>query len=467
MADSPVETPRRRPKPGEKLRLRVFGLAFGGAGVAHSESGLVVFVHGGVPGDDVTAYVTKRRRGYIEARVETVESPSVDRTAPECSHFGGPAGNLCGGCKWQNYNYEKQLLWKEQQVRDHLERIAGIPEPRVEPVIGMENPWGYRNKMEYTFSASADGRLALGLHRAGSFDRIVDVDRCLLQTERCDELRNSARELCRARGLTPHSIRAHEGLMRNFVIRSAGADLMGCVVTHGDGFAPHAAAFADALTAGFPDMKSLMWFAHEAMNGVAIAGAARLLAGDTHITDTVLGLRMKVSPASFMQTNPAQCARLYEKLLDCAAMEGGETVFDLYTGTAPIAMLLARRARRVVGIESNTTALEDARVNLTVNAVGNVELVGGEVENRLGALCASGAPDIVAVDPPRVGLHKNALSALIAARPRRVLYVSCNPATLARDTAALVDAGYSLTLTQPFDMFPHTAHIECLSRFDL
>lgn len=468
MADEPVGTQvRRRPKPGEKLRLRVEGLAFGGAGVARAEGGLVVFVFGGVPGDEVTAYVTKRRRGYVEARVETVEAPSPDRVAPKCAHFGGPAGNMCGGCKWQNYEYKKQILWKEQQVRDHLERIAGIPEPPLEPIAGMEHPWEYRNKMEYTFSGGAEGGLTLGLHKAGSFDRIIDVERCLLQTARCNELRNAAREFCRERGLAPHAIRRHEGLMRNFVIRSAGTDLMGCVVTHGVGFAPYADALAAALSGAFPELKSLMWFSHEAMSGIAIAGNARVLAGDDHLTDSVLGLKMKVSPASFMQTNPTQCTRLYEKLLEYADLDGDETVFDLYTGTAPIAMLLARRARRVVGIESNAAAVADARENLDANGISNVELVGGEVEKTLAALCASGAPDMVAVDPPRIGLHKNALAALVAARPRRVIYVSCNPSTLARDAAALVAAGYSLTRAQTFDMFPHTAHIECVSRFDL
>ncbi len=457
----------RRPKRGERLRLEVHGLAFGGMGVARTDGGLVVFVRGAVPGDVVDAVVTKRKRDYLEARVEEHVTLSEDRVQPECEHFGSIFGGLCGGCKWQNYPYAKQLEWKEQQVRDHLVRIAGIADPPLEPIIGMETPWEYRNKMEYTFSSFSDGRLKLGLHQAGSFDRIIDVEGCRLQDKRSNELRNAAREFCRARGFSAHVIRRHEGLMRNFVIRGAGDDLMACIVTYTDEFGACADEFADEMTAAFPELKSLFWYINGGMAGVALGGEKRLLAGDDHITEELLGLKLKVSPESFMQTNPVQCAKLYTQLLEYAELDGAGRVMDLYTGMAPIAMLLSRRAGSVVGIESNESAVADGRVNLGINNIDNVELVCGEVEKVLEELCRSTAPDVVSVDPPRAGLHKNALRALIDARPKQVLYISCNPSTLARDAGELIAAGYEMTRARPVDMFPHTAHIECVSRFDL
>lgn len=453
----------RRPKAGDRLRLRVDGLAFGGAGVARAEGGIVVFVPGAVPGDEVDAAVTRRRRGWLEARVVAIVSPSPDRVPPRCAHFG-----LCGGCKWQNYVYEKQLAWKERQVRDHLERIAGMPDPPVEPIIGMDDPWRYRNKMEYAFSSFKDGALKLGLHRPGSFDYIIDIDHCHLQTEKCNELRNAARAFFREKGLPAHVIRRREGLLRFFVVRNAGADIMACLVTHTAAeFEPHKDEFTHALTSRFPELKSLLWNVNAGMSGVAIAGEARVLAGESHIVDTILGLKMKISAGSFMQTNPAQCARLYGLLLEFAELNGDETVYDLYTGAAPIAMLLSRRARRVIGIESSAAAVADGRKNLAANGIENVELFEGEVEKALPERIASDPPDVVAVDPPRAGLHKDAMKALIAARARQVLYISCNPSTFARDAALLSEAGYTLSRVRPVDMFPHTAHIECVARFDL
>jgi 23S rRNA (uracil1939-C5)-methyltransferase len=452
-----------RPKVGARFKARVDGLAFGGAGVARLEGGLVVFVRGAVPGDEVEAIVTKRRRGYLEARASEIVSPSPDRIRPRCEQF-----EFCGGCKWQNYVYEKQLDWKERQVRDHLERIGGICNPPVERILGMDDPWKYRNKMEYTFSEFKDSRLKLGLHAEGSFDRIIELDRCWLQNEKCNEVRNHVRDFFRARGTHAHNMRSHEGLLRHLVLRSAGADIMACIVTHtAPEFELLKRDFAESVASCLPDVKSLLWHVNPGMSGVAIAGECELLAGSPTITDSVLGLKMTISADSFAQTNPSQCARLYGLLLESAELNGEETVYDLYTGAAPIAMLLSRRARRVIAIESNPSAVADGRANLAANGIGNVELVEGEVEKTLAAKCESAPPDVVSVDPPRIGLHKHALRALIAARPRQVLYVSCNPSTLARDAADLVAAGYTLSRVQPVDMFPHTSHVECVARFDL
>ncbi|HOX27594.1 MAG TPA: TRAM domain-containing protein, partial [bacterium] len=296
---------RKRPKVGEHLELKIEGLAFGGSGVTRAGSGVVVFVHGAVPGDRVEAVVTKRRREWIEARTERLIESSEDRVAPRCAHFGN-TGGLCGGCKWQNFDYGTQLRWKERQVADHLQRIGGIASPPVEPIIGMERPWEYRNKMEYSFGTFADGRLKLGLHAAGSFERIIHIDHCHLQTCKCNELRNEALEFCRSRELSGHSIRRHEGLLRHLVVRTGGNDLMACIVTFGDGFEPDAADFAETLTSKFPELKSLFWYSNVSMGNATLDGARRLLAGDSHITEEMAGVKLRISPEAFAQTNPEQ-----------------------------------------------------------------------------------------------------------------------------------------------------------------
>lgn len=461
------DKPLRRPKPGEILQLNVTGLAFGGAGVARMENGLVIFVKGGLPGDSLTAKVTRRRRDFIEAKALTIETPSKDRTEPLCPHFGGPTANLCGGCKWQNYLYKNQLDWKEQQVVDHFERIAGVKNPPVEKIIGMEAPWHYRNKMEYTFSYNSDEKLTLGLHIAGTFDRIVDVTQCLLQTQKCDEIRNTVRDFCMSHGLSPHIIRKHEGMLRNLVIRTSGNSIMVCISTYEEEFKKYSDAFIKLLTSSFPEIKSLIWYLNGSMHGMAIEGSRRVLAGDNHIIDETGGLKLKVSPESFIQTNPTQCEKLYEVLLNYAELQGGETVFDLYSGMAPIAMLMAGKAGKVIGIESNPNAVADAHENLRMNNISNVEMIRDEVEKVLSGLIEKESPDAAVLDPPRVGLHKNAVKALVTAKPKRIIYVSCNPSTLARDAVELIAAGYNLKRIQPVDMFPHTAHIECVSEFSL
>ncbi len=457
-----VNVPKRlKPKRGEVLDVHVESLAFGGAGVGRTETGLVIFVPGGLPGDELRVKITKKKKGFLEARIIEVIAPSPDRIEPRCEHFG-----LCGGCKWQHYPYALQLKAKEQQVLDHFQRIANVPAPPVEPVAGMDTPWGYRNKMEYTFSVFKDGDMKLGLHRPGFFDWIINIEKCLLQTETCDRIRNATRSFCYDHNLTTHNVRKHEGLLRNLVVRTADSGVMVCISTHTEEFAEYAEAYADFITCEIPDIKSLMWYVNPLLSGVALAGEARLLFGDSHIKENILGLELKVSPLSFMQTNTAQAEKLYETMLEFAGLEGGETVFDLYTGMAPIAMLAAGRAGRVVGIESVAEAVEDGEYNLRANGIDNVELIAGEVENVMPGLCEKTKPDLIIADPPRVGIHKKAVKAIIEVSARRIVYVSCNPSTLARDAAEFIAAGYELVRVRPVDMFPHTAHIECVALFD-
>jgi 23S rRNA (uracil1939-C5)-methyltransferase len=450
----------RKPRNGDVLELRIENLAFGGQGVAR-HNGLVVMVRRGLPGDLVSARVVRRKKSLLEARVLDVLEESEHRVAPRCAHF-----EHCGGCSWQHLDYAQQLAWKERQVRDHLERLAGMPDPPVLPIMGMDEPWRYRNKMEYAFSQFTDERLKLGLHAVGRFDLVIDVDDCHLQPHVCNAIRNHVRDAGREAQWAPYHLRRHEGAMRHLVLRSAhgGAEVMAAFSTSDEPF-PQAQEIAESLAAQFTEIKSVMHYVNTSLGGAAIQGRGRVLLGADRIVETILGLELEVSAESFMQTNTAQCERLYAELLDACEFTGQETVLDLYTGAGPIALLAARRAGRVVGIESVPAAVENALRNAERNSIANVEFVCAEVEKVLGEVAEKHHADTVLVDPPRMGLHKNALAALIAAAPRQIGYVSCNPSTLARDAMELCAAGYTLRSVRPVDMFPHTYHIECVARF--
>ena len=454
-------TPRsRRPKPGEELELHIDSLAFGGPGVAR-HNGVVVLVRGGLPGDTVRARVRRRKKQHVEAYVVELLEPGPNRIEPRCEHFG-----QCGGCSWQHLEYEAQLDAKTQHVRDHFERIGGFADPPLSPIIGMDDPWRYRNKMEYAFGEFGDGRLKLGLHAAGRYDLIIDVDDCHLQPQVCNELRNAVRHIGREVGWDAYRPRRHQGDMRHFVIRTAqrGERLMGIFCTLEDNL-PDAVSMAQALGDRFPQLHSVLWYVNNARGGQAVAGQGAVLYGADHLQDTVLGLTFEVSANSFMQTNTFQRERLYSVLLDALEFDGSETAFDLYTGTGAIALLLSGRAQRVVGIESVPEAVADAQHNAEANGISNTEFICGEVEKIFQDMVREQSTDVLVIDPPRAGMHKKALAAAIAAAPRRIGYVSCNPSTLARDAAALTEAGYTLHSVQPVDMFPHTYHIECVAVF--
>ena len=450
----------RKPRKGETLELHIDNIAFGVHGVAR-HNGLVILVRRGMPGDTVQALITRKKKNLLEARVLDVVTPSPHRVAPRCAHF-----EHCGGCAWQHMDYAEQLLWKERHVRDHLERLGGIPDPPVLPIIGMDDPWRYRNKMEYAFSQFADGRLKLGLHAMGRFDLIIDVDDCHLQPENCNALRNRVREFGRAHAFVPYHMRTHEGAMRHLVMRSArnGRSIMAAFSTGDENFPDRDQAVA-AMLDGFPEVHSIMWYVNTSKGGAAIMGQGRVLHGADHLVETILGIEMEVSAESFMQTNSTQCERLYAELLDVCDFTGRETVLDLYTGAGPIALLAARRAGRVIGIESVPGAVDNARRNAERNGIENCEFVCAEVETVLQDVITESQASTVLVDPPRVGLHKKALAALLNAAPRQIGYVSCNPSTLARDAAELCAAGYTLHSVRPVDMFPHTYHIECVAKF--
>ncbi|MFH1537760.1 MAG: 23S rRNA (uracil(1939)-C(5))-methyltransferase RlmD, partial [bacterium] len=461
-------------KVGAEVELEVEDVAFGGSGVARCE-GLVCFVRFGVPGDVVRAVVRKKKRKHRECDILEVIQPSPLRVEPRCAHFGD-----CGGCSFQNIKYEEQLRFKEKHVRDCIERIGGLRGVPVEPIVGMDDPWFYRNKMEYTFGQDAqrrdaqrqDGEIALGLKRRGRFDRVVDVEECFLQSPVSNRLLAAVRELARGWGLPPYNPRTHEGFLKNLAVRvgsrrkDGGCAIMVCLVTATGitpGEFPQINELKETIARDFPEVKSLYRFRNPEVSGVAIAGEAELVAGAPHIEETICGLRFRVSPGSFLQVNVRQAENLYEKIVEFAGLTGGERVVDLYTGAGPIALLLARGAREVVGVESVEEAVRDARFNAEANGVGNVQFVAGAAEKVLGEVLEAGKPDLVVADPPRAGIHPKALKALLKNPPARMVYVSCNPSTLARDLQSLTESGYSLKAVHPIDMFPHTAHVESVT----
>lgn len=444
--------------PGAEVELEISSIAFGGSGVARVE-GLVCFVPGGVPGDVVRAVVRKRRRRHRECEIIGVVSPSPLRVEPRCAHFG-----FCGGCSFQSIRYEEQLRFKEGHVRDCLERLGGIENPPLAPAIAMDDPWFYRNKMEYTFGPF-DGELVLGLMRKGYFNRVVDLRECFLQSPAAQRILGAARGLARTWGLEPYRPRSNEGVLKNLVVRigNRGADYMVCLVTSPGDYRREAAELAALLARDFPEVKSFYHFRNPAVSGVAISGESELVSGAPHIEETILGLRFRVSPESFLQVNLRQTEVLYEKALELAAPGAGDTGLDLYCGAGPITLLLAGRAGRVLGLESVETAVRDARLNAEANGVKNAEFTAAPVEKILPEILAAEKPDFAIIDPPRAGMHPKAVKALAADPPPRLVYISCNPSTLARDVAALIESGYTLRSVLPVDMFPQTFHIETVS----
>ncbi|MEW6200982.1 MAG: 23S rRNA (uracil(1939)-C(5))-methyltransferase RlmD, partial [bacterium] len=400
-----------------------------------------------------------------------IETPSAWRTLPRCAHFG-----VCGGCRLQHIVYEKQLEFKESQVSECLQHIGGLREVTVRKIAGMSDPWYYRNKMEFTFGTSPGGEVLLGMHEAGRFDRIVDVTECHLQPALCNDVVASVRDFARRYSLMSYDPRArhssmdrHMGLplLKNLVVRagSDGENYMLCLVTTPGDF-PQIAQFREIIRQNFPQVKSMFWYRNPLVSGVAIAGEGELLCGEHFIEEKIGGIALKVSPSSFVQINRAQAQMLYATIVEFAGLSGDETVVDLYTGTGPIALLLAGGVKKVIAVESNADAVSDARWNAEKNGIGNVEFIEGAVEKLFLETAEKNKPDVVVADPPRAGIHKKAMRALLKTLPRRIVYVSCNPATLARDVKIFVEGGYDVTAVQPVDMFPHTPHIEAVARLD-
>jgi len=442
---------------GEELELRVDSLAYGGNGVARHD-GFVVFVRGALPGDLVRAEVTKVKRGFAEARAVAVVEPGAGRVDAPCRHFGS-----CGGCRFQDYAYELQIAAKETQVRDALVRLGGFPDPPLEPIVPAASRFHYRNKLEYSFTQTDDGP-ALGFHRAGRWDEVLAVEECLLTTDLGNAIRDAVQGWAREEGLVAYDQAAGGGYLRHLVVRegrNTGQALVMLVTAPKERF--DSGYLVDVLRR-FPQVRSIHWAVNDTPAEVTNL-PTKLLWGEAAIEEEVLGLRLRVRPNAFLQTNTEMAEQLYATAREFAALTGAETVYDLYCGTGTIGLALAAGALTVWGVEISEEAVACAIENAELNGIANAAFFAGNVGQSIEELRErAGAPDVVVVDPPRAGLAGKALRRAGALGAPRVVYVSCNPTTLASDLAVLRDEyGYELLRCRPVDMFPHTPHIESVS----
>jgi 23S rRNA (uracil1939-C5)-methyltransferase len=442
---------------GQEIDLHIDSLAYGGNGVGRLD-GFVVFVRGGLPGDRVRARVTKTKRGFAEAATEAVLEPSAQRVEPPCPYFG-----VCGGCRFQDLAYDAQIAQKQQQVRDALERIGRFEAPRIEPIMPAASEYGYRNKLEYTFSEDAGG-VVLGFHQAGRWDEVIGVDPCLLTTDLGNSIRNAVREWAREERLEAYDQATGEGYLRHLVVRegrNTGEVLVVLVTSPGERF--ETGYLVDVLRR-FSEVRSIHWAVNESP-GQHTNLPTVLLWGEEAIEEELLGLRFRLRPNAFLQTNTEMAERLYALVREFTGLRGGENVFDLYCGTGTIGLSLASRAASVWGVEISEESVACAIENADLNRIENARFFAGNVGQSLEELAAqAGAPDVVVVDPPRAGLAGKSLRRTGSLGAPRIVYVSCNPTTLASDLQVLRDEfGYALVRCRPVDMFPQTPHVESVS----
>lgn len=433
---------------------------------------LVVFVPFAVPGDVVDLQVRRKKHSYCEAEIARMVKPSDMRIAPKCVHFG-----VCGGCKWQNVPYEEQLKMKQKQVYDQLTRIGKIELPEMNPILGSEKTFCYRNKLEFGCSnkrwltkdeissgTEYSQMNAIGFHITGAFDKILPIEKCYLMDDLHNRIRNEIRDYAYSSGMTFYDLRNKHGLLRDIVIRNSDTgEWMVLIQFHydEDGDEQRAKALLQHVADTFPEITSLLYVDNQKFNDTYNDLDLQVFKGNDHIYETMDGLKFKVGAKSFYQTNTEQAFRLYSVVRDFAGLTGGELVYDLYTGTGTIANFVSRYARKVVGIEYVPEAIEDAKVNSEINGIDNTMFFAGDMKDILtdGFIAEHGRPDVIITDPPRAGMHADVVQTIIGARPGRIVYVSCNPATQARDLSML-DAYYKVVAVQPVDMFPHTPHVE-------
>jgi 23S rRNA (uracil1939-C5)-methyltransferase len=439
-----------RPRKGDELELRIDRLAHGGAGVARSD-GYVVFVRGAVPGDLVRARITRSKRSFGEADTVELVEPSPERVEPRAPHPGAP---------WQVLPYQRQLEEKEEQVRDALARIGRFESPPVEPIVPAVEQFHYRNKLEYSFGEDESGELVLGFHRPGRFDLIDDVEHDILASERVDELREAVKAWCREQGLSAWDRRAQQGLLRNLVVREGRrtGQLQARIVT-----SPGSSFDVDALAAAVA-ADSFLWTRAAGVAETTREGHTQIVKGAAVLEEELSGLRFRISPDAFFQTNTEMAERLYANAVELAGLSGREKVLDLFCGIGTIALVLALDAGEVWGVEIVEEAVADAIENARLNGIDNANFFAGDVRLAMRPLLEqSGSPDVVLVDPPRAGLSQKVVRRVLEAEARRIVYVSCNPTTLAPNARQMADAGYELKTVRPVDMFPQTPHIECVA----
>jgi 23S rRNA (uracil1939-C5)-methyltransferase len=430
---------------------------------------IVVFVPHVVPGDVVDLQVTRKKSSFMEARPILFHSYSPNRTEAVCEHYG-----ICGGCKWQTLPYAEQIRFKQKQVIDNMTRIGKIDLPEITPILGSKRTEFYRNKLEFTFSNKRwrtnveiaeekvfDTMNAVGFHIPGAFDKVLDINKCWLQTEDSNAIRNEVRRYALEKGLTFFDLRAQEGFLRTLMIRTTSTgELMVIVIFYYEDIDAQN-ALLEHIATEFSQITSLLFVINSKANDTITDQEILVYKGAECIYEQMEGLKFKIGPKSFYQTNSEQAYELYKVARNFAGLTGNELVYDLYTGTGTIANFVSHQAKKVIGIEYVPEAIEDAKVNSAINNIENTLFFAGDMKDILNAafIETHGKPDVIITDPPRAGMHDDVINAIRFAAPERIVYVSCNPATQARDLS-LLDADYKVSAVQPVDMFPHTHHVE-------
>ncbi|HMT77486.1 MAG TPA: 23S rRNA (uracil(1939)-C(5))-methyltransferase RlmD [Saprospiraceae bacterium] len=454
----------------------ITGIAEDSNSVCRTDDGLVCFVDGAVPGDVVDVLVKNKKKGSYYGEVHQMIKPSKDRIEAPCKHFG-----VCGGCKWQHFDYSGQLREKENKVIQNMRRIGKTEPEEYLPIMGCEAPYFYRNKLEFTFSnkrwltmdeMSPDGDVlrqpGLGLHRPGAFDKIVDIERCLLQPDPSNAIRNFVRDFCINQGWTFFNVRAREGFLRNLIIKTTSTGEVMVVLSFHYKEDESIDKLLNAIMQKFPDITTLLYVINPKANDTILDLPIEVFYGPGYIVEQLGDVKYKLGPKSFFQTNTGQAIRLYDKALEFAALRPDDLVYDLYTGLGSIALYAAKHCGRVVGVENVAPAIDDAKANASWNKIDNVDFVVGNVEDVVDTnfIEQYGIPDVIITDPPRAGMHATAVNTLLQMECPKIVYISCNPATLARDVEML-SAKYRLDKLQAVDMFPQTNHIEAVSLLTL
>ncbi|AWG21899.1 23S rRNA (uracil(1939)-C(5))-methyltransferase RlmD [Flavobacterium faecale] len=450
-------------------QIKVLDAGAKGVSVAKAPDGKVVFIPNVVPGDVVDVQTFKKRKAYYEGKAVKFHEFSEHRVEPVCEHFG-----VCGGCKWQNMNYDQQLFYKQNEVKNHLQRIGKIELPDFEPILGSEKKFFYRNKMEFSFSNSRwlteaeiastedlGNRNALGFHIPKMWDKILDINKCHLQEDPSNAIRNSIRDFANANGLTFFNPREHSGLLRTVMLRTSSTGEIMVLIQFFEDDKANRELILDHLHATFPEITSLLYVINNKANDTLYDTNVKLYKGRDYILEEMEGLKFSINAKSFYQTNSNQAYELYKITRDFAGLTGEELVYDLYTGTGTIAQFVSKKAKKVIGVESVPDAIKDAKANAVRNNIDNCEFFVGDMKVVFNDafIAQHGQPDVIITDPPRDGMHKDVIEQIMKIAPKRVVYVSCNSATQARDLA-LMDEKYKVTRVRPVDMFPQTHHVE-------
>ena len=458
--------------------ITITGIAAEGKALTRIDD-MVVFVPYCVPGDIVDMQVTKKKHSFMEARVERIVKPSEERCEAVCKHYG-----VCGGCKWQILPYPAQLRYKQQQVTDNLTRIGKVKLPEISPILGSKHIYAYRNKLEFTFADrkwlswdeihaaggldQIDNSYGLGFHITNCFDKVLDIEECHLMPDINNRIRNGIRRFARDHAMTFYNEHTHQGQLRTLILRANHKGEIMLILSFGETLDDNGFALLEWLHSEFPEIVSLQYVVNTKFNDTIGDLDIQVFFGADHIMEEMEGLQFKVGPKSFYQTNTEQAYELYKVARNFAELTGEELVFDLYTGTGTIANFVAKQAKQVIGIEYVPEAIEDAKVNAKINHLNNTLFFAGDIKDILNEdfIAQYGRPDVIITDPPRAGMHEDVVKTILFAEPKRIVYVSCNPATQARDLA-LLDEKYEVTKVQPVDMFPHTQHVENVVQLQL